>query len=87
MGNGQAEATNKTLLKMIKKTTKNGRDWHDRPTLVLWAYRTSIRTATGATPFSLVYGMDLPVEVELGSLRVLAEDDLPMAEKRQARLD
>jgi hypothetical protein len=26
-------------------------------------------------------------EVELGSLRVLAEDDLPMAEKRQARLD
>jgi hypothetical protein len=87
MGNGQAEATNKTLLKMIKKKTENGRDWHDRLPLVLWAYRTSIRTATGATPFSRVYGMDLPVEVELGSLRVLAEDDLPMAEKRQARLD
>ena len=38
----------------------------------LWAYHTSIRTPTGATPFSLVYGSEaiLPIEIELPSLRV-----------------
>ncbi|XP_073219679.1 uncharacterized protein [Cicer arietinum] len=41
-------------------------------------YRTSIRTSTGATPFSLVYGMEvvLPIEVEIPSLRVLMEAKL-----------
>ena len=38
-------------------------------------YRTSIRTSTGATPYSLVYGSEavLPIEVEIKSLRVLVE--------------
>ena len=38
-------------------------------------YRTSIRTSTGATPYSLVYGSEavLPIEVEIQSLRVLVE--------------
>lgn len=40
--------------------------------LALWAYRTSIHTPTGATPYSLVYGAEaiLPLEVEIPSLRV-----------------
>ncbi|RVW60156.1 hypothetical protein CK203_092316 [Vitis vinifera] len=38
----------------------------------LWAYRTSFRTSIGATP---LYGMEavLPVEIEMGSLRVALE--------------
>ena len=46
--------------------------------IALWGYRTSIRTATGATPYSLVYGMEavLPVEMELKSLRIMAEAEL-----------
>ncbi|XP_016743186.1 uncharacterized protein [Gossypium hirsutum] len=46
------------------------------------AYRTSVRTSIGATPFSLVYGMEvvLPIEVEIPSLRVLAELILDEAE-------
>ena len=38
----------------------------------MWAYRTSIRTPIGATPFSLTYGVEavLPLEVEIPSLRV-----------------
>ncbi|PKI45792.1 hypothetical protein CRG98_033799 [Punica granatum] len=45
-------------------------------------YRTSIRTSTGATPYSLVYGMEavLPIEVEIPSMRVLAESELEEAE-------
>ena len=43
----------------------------------------------GATPFSLVYGMEavLPIEVEISSLRVLMEAKLEEAEWVQARYD
>ena len=38
----------------------------------LWAYRKSIRMPTGDTPFTLVYGSEavLPIEVEIPSLRI-----------------
>ena len=41
----------------------------------LWGYRTSICASTRATPYSLVYGSEavLPIEVEIQSLRVLVE--------------
>ncbi|GAU51332.1 hypothetical protein TSUD_412790 [Trifolium subterraneum] len=46
----------------------------------------NVRTSTGATPFSLVYGMEavLPVEVEIPSMRVLMETEL--AELYQRRM-
>ncbi|PKI50472.1 hypothetical protein CRG98_029131 [Punica granatum] len=54
---------------------------------VLLAYRTSIRSSTGATWYSLVYGMEviLPVEVEIPSMRVLAESKLKEAEWAKQR--
>ena len=41
----------------------------------LWGYRTSIYVSTRPTPYSLVYGNEavLPIEVKIQSLRVLAE--------------
>ncbi|KAH9313634.1 hypothetical protein KI387_022261, partial [Taxus chinensis] len=71
--NGQAEASNKTLRNILAKvTSRAGRDWHLHIPFALWAYRTSIHTPTGATPFSLVYGSEvvLPLEVQIPSLRV-----------------
>ena len=55
----------------------------------LHGYRTSVRMSTGATPFSLVYGMEavLPFEVEVPSLRILAESGLKESEWAQARFD
>jgi len=55
----------------------------------LHGYRTSVRTSTGATPFSLVYGMEavLPFEVEIPSLKILMEAQLEEAEWVQARHD
>uniref|UniRef100_A0A8R7R0H2 Integrase catalytic domain-containing protein n=1 Tax=Triticum urartu TaxID=4572 RepID=A0A8R7R0H2_TRIUA len=42
--NGLAEAFNKTLFKILKKTmTKYKRDWHDRLFESLWAYRVTVR--------------------------------------------
>ena len=42
--------------------------------------------STGATPYSLVYGMEavLPIEIEIPSLRVLREVELKEAEWVQA---
>ena len=47
------------------------------------------RTSTGATPYSLVYGMEavLPVETEMGSLRVALEQQISETEWAQARFD
>jgi hypothetical protein len=54
--NGQVEGTNKTLLKTLKKKLgAKKRAWVDYVPEVLWAYRTTTRTPTGATPFALTY--------------------------------
>jgi hypothetical protein len=71
--NGQAEASNKVLVKIIKKRIKdNPRRWHEKLSEALWAHRTSRHGAMKATPFDLVCGQEavLPVEVGLQNLRV-----------------
>eukprot|EP01018_Ginkgo_biloba_P024885 Gb_21257 [translate_table: standard] len=88
-GNGQAEASNKTMIKIIKKIVNDkGRNWHLQLDPALWAYRTSIRTPTGATPYSLVFGTEaiLPVEIELPSLRISLRDLIDDEAYRVARL-
>lgn len=55
----------------------------------LHGYCTSVHTTTGETLFSLVYGIDavLPIEVEIPSLRILTNVKRDEAEWVQARLD
>ena len=50
-------------------------NWHVQLFSTLWAYRTSAKTATGFTPFQLVYGLEvvLPIECEIPSLRLTVE--------------
>jgi hypothetical protein len=77
--NGLVDAFNKTLGKILKKmVTKNRRDWHDRLFEDLWAYRIIVRTPTQATPYSLVYGSEavLPLEVQLPSLQVAVHEEI-----------
>ena len=80
--NGVVEAVTKNIKKIIKKMVVTYKDWHEMLPFALHGYRTSVRTSTGATPFSLVYGMEavLPVEVEIPSLRVLMEAKLTEVE-------
>lgn len=51
--------------------------------LALIAYKTSIHTSTGATPFSLVNESEtiLPIEVEISYVRILVESSLDEAER------
>ncbi|KAA3488721.1 RNA-directed DNA polymerase (Reverse transcriptase), Ribonuclease H [Gossypium australe] len=76
------EAANKNIKKIVGKMTETYKDWHEKLSFALYAYRTSVRTSTEATPFSLDYGMEsvLPIEMEIPSFRVLAEVKLDEAE-------
>ena len=73
--NGAIEAANKNITRILRKMVETSCDWSEKLPFALWAYRTSFRTFTGATPYSLVYGMEavLLVEIEMGYLRVTLE--------------
>src|ERR1043165_2340601 len=66
----------------MQKMIRNHRDWHEKLPLAVWGYRTSIRTPTGATPYSLVYGIEavLPLELEIQSARVIPESQVNEAD-------
>ena len=87
--NGAVEAANKNVKKIVAKITDTYKDWHEKLPFALHAYWTAVRTSIEATPFSLVYGMEavLPIEVEILSLRILMEAKLEKVEWVQARYD
>ena len=64
--NGVVEVPNKNIGIILKKGTKNYKDWHLQLPYALWGYRTSIRSSTGATPYSLMYGMEAILPIEMG---------------------
>ena len=68
--NDAVEVANKNVKKIIAKMTETYKDWHEKLPFALHTYRTKVRTLTRATPYSLVYGMEvvLPMEVEIPSL-------------------
>ncbi|RVW59562.1 Gypsy retrotransposon integrase-like protein 1 [Vitis vinifera] len=69
---GQAEATNKTLITVLKKRLEQAKGkWVEELPGVLWAYRTTPGRPTGNTPFALTYGMDtiIPTEIGLPTIR------------------
>ena len=65
------------------------KDWHEMLPFALHGYRTTTRTSTGATPYSLVYGMEdiLPIEVQIPSLRIMKDAGLNEDDWIQTRLD
>nr|CAN78424.1 hypothetical protein VITISV_037781 [Vitis vinifera] len=66
--NGQAEATNKTLVTALKKRLEQAKGkWVEELPGVLWAYRTTPGRPTGNTPFALAYGMDAVIPTEIGA--------------------
>jgi hypothetical protein len=86
--NGQVEAINKVLITMIRRMIGIHKTiWHMMLFLTLWAYRTSVKSATGFTPFRLVYVMEsiLPIECEIPSLKLVVEL-LPNTSAKEERL-
>jgi len=52
------------------------KDWHELLSHALHTYRVAVRILTSATPYSLVYGM----EIEFSSLNVLMKSNLEEVE-------
>ncbi|XP_074373991.1 uncharacterized protein LOC141714370 [Apium graveolens] len=68
--NGQTKFTNRIILDGLKKRVEHsGNTWVDD---ILWAYRTTCKVATKATPFMSAYVAEavVPFEITHGSLRV-----------------
>ncbi|KAK2996456.1 hypothetical protein RJ639_026572 [Escallonia herrerae] len=84
------EVTNRTLLQGIKKKLDGAKGlWVDELHKILWAYNTTTLTPTGETPFSLSFGTEalIPVEIGLPSLRLTAYDPVQNEEALRANLD
>ena len=57
--NGQVEAINKVLKTMLRWMVGDHKsNWNLILFSALWAYRTSVKIATGFTPFHIVYGLE-----------------------------
>ena len=73
-GNGHAESINKTIVLGLKKKKRldnvKGK-WVDELSHMLWTYCTMPRRLTGETPFSMTYGSEvvIPLEVRFPTLR------------------
>ena len=87
--NGAVETANKNIGRILKKSTKNYKDWHLQLPYALWGYRKSIWFSIEATPYSLVYGMEvvLPTEMGVRSLRIVLESEIPKVDWLQSRYD
>ena len=87
--NGQVESTNKVLEAILTKTVKmRHKDWADRISEELWAYRTTWRNTTGHTPYKLFYGKQvlLPIEFQVKTFRTTAQLILNLDEAQEQRL-
>jgi hypothetical protein len=77
--NGQAEASNQSLIKLIKrKSDEHPRCCHEVLSEALWAHHISCHGATKTSPYHLVYGQEavLPWEITTGSRLVEFQNDL-----------
>ncbi|XP_028070167.1 uncharacterized protein LOC114272646 [Camellia sinensis] len=94
--NGQAESSNKVMLDGIKKWLAKAKGkWVEELPNVLWTHHTTPRYATGETPFSMCFGIEaiIPLEISLSTLKSKAFDigrndmmlalDLNLLEERQ----
>ena len=70
--NRQVESTNRVLLRGLKRRLEKAKgNWLEEVPRILWSYQTTQQSTMKKTPFSLVYGSDtmIPVEIHENSPR------------------
>ena len=78
------------MLKITKTRLEGAKGvWPDELPGVLWAYKTTMRTPTGETPFKLAYGSEaiIPAEVLVTNHRVMKCQDEENEEQLRLNLD
>jgi hypothetical protein len=85
--NDIVEAANKNVKKIIQKMAITYKDWYEILSFTFHTYRNTAKTSMGATLYSLVYGMQavMHLEVQIPSLRVLIDSKLEEAEWAKVR--
>ncbi|CAL2277650.1 unnamed protein product [Prunus armeniaca] len=85
--NGQVEVINKIIKKRLKWQLDNAKGaWPKKLPKALWAIRTSFRTSTEETPFSLAFGSKAVVPVEIGEPSYRTESFAPKANEEALAL-
>ena len=77
-------------MKIIKTRLEGSKGvWPNELPGVPWAYRTTVRTPTGETPFKLTYGSEavIPAEVHMANHRVMTYQDKDNEEQLRLNLD
>ncbi|XP_075076521.1 uncharacterized protein LOC107766439 [Nicotiana tabacum] len=88
VGNGQAESTNKVIINNLKKRLEESKgNWPEVVHGVLWAYRTTTKTSTRETPFSLVYGAEALILVEIGDPRTRYTQAIEESNEEEMRIN
>jgi transposase InsO family protein len=88
--NGQAEASNKIMIKIIqKKIDQKPKRWHSVLNEALWAYRMAPHGATKTFPYELVYGHHAVLlwEMQSDSRRVVLQKDLSSKDYSDLMMD
>ncbi|KAK3002251.1 hypothetical protein RJ639_020450 [Escallonia herrerae] len=84
------ENMNRSILQGLKKKLDEAKGaWVDELPKVLWAYRTTSHSVTEETPFSLCYGTEamLPIEIRVPTIRALHFNELNNEVGLRANLD
>ena len=71
--NGQAEAVNKNLKNILKRTINAAcSNWHIMLYPTLWEYQTNVKTTIGFSPFQLIHRVEAvtPIEWEIPLLNI-----------------
>jgi len=88
--NRQVESANRVLLRGLKHILEKAKGaWAEEVPRIVWAYHTTPQSSTMETPFSLVYGSDamIPVEIHESSPRFLSFVTEDSNEERKVNLD
>ncbi|GJX82138.1 reverse transcriptase domain-containing protein [Tanacetum coccineum] len=88
--NSLVERANKSLGKGIKaRLGEKNKNWVEEISHVLWVHRTLIKSSNGETPFSLTYGAEavIPVEIGMPTLRTTKVDMIKNNEDLGINLD
>jgi ribonuclease HI len=89
-GNGLAESSNKSLIKIIRKLLEeNKKSWDSKLKFSLWADRVTTKKSIGTSPFKLVYGTDaiFPVQLVLPVAKFFQEEQTEQNDMVRRMLD
>ncbi|XP_063948099.1 uncharacterized protein LOC135152193 [Daucus carota subsp. sativus] len=85
--NGQAEVANRIILDGLKKRVEKAHgSWAEEILPILWAYRTTCKVSTGATPFQLAYAAEAVVPLEITHTSPRVQQYEPEANEEGMRL-